>query len=74
MPLKLVMALSEWAYLAKRIPGRLHFGNLQEVSAVLNTDDEIVVYCSGPDCASRLRPTCNWNEPGSRIYGATPVA
>jgi rhodanese-related sulfurtransferase len=51
---KLVMALSEWAYRAKHIPGSLHFGNLQEASAVLNTGDEIVVYCSGPDCVSSI--------------------
>lgn len=51
---KLVMALSEWAYLAKRIPGSLHFGSLQEASAKLNIEDEIVIYCSGPDCVSSI--------------------
>ena len=63
---KLVMALSEWAYRAKRIPGSLHFGSLQEASAVLNRDDEIVVYCSAPDCVSSIAAYMQMERAGFR--------
>ena len=47
---KLVMALAEWAYKAKRIPGSLHFNSGAELLAALGKDDDIVVYCSNVDC------------------------
>jgi rhodanese-related sulfurtransferase len=47
---KLVCALSEWAYQAKHIPGSLHVDNLKQVSEVLDPTDEVVVYCSDPNC------------------------
>lgn len=49
---KLVMALSEFAYRAKRIPGSLHFNTPSEMFAALGKDDDIVVYCSNVDCHS----------------------
>ena len=51
---RLVMALGEWAYQAKRIPGSIHFPTMREALASLNKEDEIVVYCSDEVCiASR---------------------
>jgi len=47
---RLVMALSEWAYLAKHIPGSLHFATFREALQSLNKEDEIVVYCSDENC------------------------
>ena len=47
---RLVMALSEWAYQAKHIPGSLHFATSREALQSLNTEDEIVVYCSYENC------------------------
>jgi rhodanese-related sulfurtransferase len=51
---KLVMALNEWAFRAKRIPGSLHFDTPQAMFAALAKDDDIVVYCSNLDCHASL--------------------
>jgi ArsR family transcriptional regulator len=51
---RLVMALSEWAYRAKHIPGSIHVGTLEDAVQVLDPDDEVVVYCSGPDCIASI--------------------
>lgn len=51
---RLVMALAEWAYQAKRIPGSIHFATMREALEALKKEDEIVVYCSDEICiASR---------------------
>ncbi len=47
---RLVMALAEWAYQAKHIPGSIHFATMKEALQGLNKDDEIVVYCSDENC------------------------
>lgn len=47
---KLVCALSEWAFQAKHIPGSLHIDNPTKAAEFLKTSDEIVVYCSDPNC------------------------
>jgi rhodanese-related sulfurtransferase len=47
---KLVMVLGEWAFRAKRIPGSIHVDNLEKGKEVLSPEEEIVVYCAGPDC------------------------
>jgi rhodanese-related sulfurtransferase len=47
---KLVCALSEWAYRAKHIPGSLHVDNPNKADDLLDKSDEIVVYCSDPNC------------------------
>src|SRR5437763_12710380 len=44
------MALGEWAYHAKHIPGSLHFATMREALHSLNKEDEIVVYCSEASC------------------------
>jgi rhodanese-related sulfurtransferase len=52
---KLVMVLGEWEYRAKRIPGSLRVSTPEEGLQVLDSDDEIVLYDSGPPCpASRI--------------------
>ena len=51
---KLVLALGEWAYNAKHIPGSLKIPVFRKGLEVLDPNDEIVVYCSNVDCpASR---------------------
>ena len=47
---KLVMVLGEWAFRAKRIPGSIHVDSLEKGQEVLSLDEEIIVYCAGPDC------------------------
>ncbi len=44
------MALGEWTYLAKHIPGSFHFATMREALYSLNKEDEIVVYCSDKNC------------------------
>jgi rhodanese-related sulfurtransferase len=52
---KLVMVLGEWEYRAKRIPGSLRVSSPEEGLAVLDPNDETVLYDSGPACpASRM--------------------
>lgn len=51
---KLVMALGDWHYRAKHIPGSLHFLTRQEALAELSQDDEIVVYCSSSACIASV--------------------
>ena len=48
--LRLVMALNEWAFRAKHIPGSEHFNTPEELFGSLRPDDEIVVYCTSVDC------------------------
>jgi 3-mercaptopyruvate sulfurtransferase SseA len=47
---RLVMALGEWAYQAKHIPGSLHFATMRDALHALGKEDEIVVYCSDASC------------------------
>ncbi len=49
---KLVMALSEWAFQAKHIPGSINVTRPEQVVDVLDPEDEIVVYCSNPACTA----------------------
>ncbi len=51
---KLVMALGDWQYRAKHIPGSLHFLTPEEALASLAQDDEIVVYCASYDCSASV--------------------
>jgi hypothetical protein len=44
------MSLNEWAFDAKHIPGSIYFNTPDEMLAGLRKDDDIVVYCSNPDC------------------------
>lgn len=50
---KLVMALSEWHYRAKHIPGSIWFSSQQDPNLkLLNPEDEIVIYCSDVHCVA----------------------
>lgn len=49
-PMRLVMALNEWAFQAKHIPGSEHFNTANETFTALGSDEEIVVYCTSPEC------------------------
>ena len=52
--LKLVMALGEWAYRAKHIPGSLHFNTIEEALEALDPNEDIVVYCSNVTCVASV--------------------
>ena len=52
---KLVMALGGWYFRAVHIPGSISVSSPSEVSEKLDRVDEIIVYCTSPDCpASKL--------------------
>jgi rhodanese-related sulfurtransferase len=51
---RLVMALNEWAFRAKHIPGSEHFNTADELLASLALDDDIVVYCTNVDCHASI--------------------
>jgi rhodanese-related sulfurtransferase len=50
----LVMALNEWAFRAKHIPGSEHFNTDEELFSSLSPEDEVVVYCTSSECHSSL--------------------
>jgi rhodanese-related sulfurtransferase len=47
---KLVMTMSDTAYDWLHIPGSLHFDRISDAVRRLNPDDEVVVYCTNPEC------------------------
>lgn len=47
---RLVMALNDWAFRAKHIPGSEHFDTPDELFSQLSPADEVVVYCTSPEC------------------------
>ncbi len=47
---KLVMVLNEWAFNAKHIPGSVNVTSAEDAAALLEKDDEIVIYCSDSRC------------------------
>lgn len=51
---KLVNALGEWAFNAKHIPGSINISSIQDAKKMLNSDDDIVVYCSNPVCIASI--------------------
>ena len=52
---QLVMALGELAYLAKHIPGTtLHTSTPAALLELLDVDDDIVVYCTNPNCVASI--------------------
>jgi rhodanese-related sulfurtransferase len=51
---KLVNSLRDWEFRREHIPGSIHFDTLDEMLATLRTDDEIVVYCTNPECRASL--------------------
>jgi rhodanese-related sulfurtransferase len=51
---RLVMALNEWAFRAKHIPGSEHFNTPGELYSALSPDDTVVVYCTSDDCHSSV--------------------
>ena len=48
--LRLVMCRPESEFQEKHIPGSIRFETRDEMLAGLQRDDEIVVYCTNPDC------------------------
>jgi rhodanese-related sulfurtransferase len=51
---RLVMALNQWAFDAKHIPGSEHFNTPEELFSSLDEDEEIIVYCTSEECHSSL--------------------
>jgi rhodanese-related sulfurtransferase len=51
---ELVMTLSAFAYETKHIPGSRRFESSEQMLAVLDPDDDIVVYCSAVYCPSSI--------------------
>ena len=52
--LKLVCTLGEWAFQAVRIPGSIHVDTPEKAEALLDRDDQIVVYCTNVNCAASI--------------------
>ena len=51
---KPVMALGDWEFRTKHIPGSLHFKDAGHLLSALRKDDEIVVYCTNPPCLASV--------------------
>jgi ArsR family transcriptional regulator len=52
--IRLVMALNDWAFDRAHIPGSLRLSAVEQGLPAVEPQDEIVVYCSGPDCPISL--------------------
>jgi len=52
---KLAMVMGDFAYRAKHIPGSLNIHSPEEAQEVLSPEEEIVVYCSGPQCVASIQ-------------------
>ena len=51
---RLVMALNEWAFNAKRIPGSERFDTEGELLASIDPSEEVVVYCTNERCHASI--------------------
>jgi rhodanese-related sulfurtransferase len=51
---KLVMALSDWAFQTKHIPGSINVSRPDQVQDNLDLNEEIVVYCANPVCTASV--------------------
>jgi rhodanese-related sulfurtransferase len=51
---KLVNALGEWAFDAKRIPGSINITNRRDARNMLDPDNDIIIYCSNPSCLASI--------------------
>ncbi len=63
---KLVMALGDWQFRAKHIPGSLNIHTAQIALEVLDPDDEIVVYCSSEVCSASKQMYSELEDHGYR--------
>ena len=51
---KLVNALGEWAFEAKRIPGSVNISNMRDAKKMLDPSDDIIIHCSNPLCPASI--------------------
>ena len=51
---KLAMVLGDFAYRAKHIPGSLNIHSPKEAEKILSPEDEIIIYCSSPQCVASI--------------------
>lgn len=51
---KLVFVLGDWAFQAKHIPGSINISNPERSGDLLDSDDDIVVYCSNVTCVASI--------------------
>lgn len=51
---KLVMTLGDWAYRAKHIPHSINVPSPQAGMVLLRPNEEIIVYCAGPECIASI--------------------
>jgi rhodanese-related sulfurtransferase len=50
----LVNSLGAWEFRQKHIPGSIRFDSPAEMLGALKPDDEIVVYCTNPECRASI--------------------
>jgi len=51
---KLAMTLGDFGFKSKHIPGSIQVDSPEKAKDLLSIHDEIVVYCSGPQCAASI--------------------
>jgi rhodanese-related sulfurtransferase len=51
---RLVNCLEAWMFDAKRIPGSIRFDSVKQALSALDPTEEIIVYCSNPDCTASV--------------------
>ena len=65
-PVRLVMALGPHRLAQAHIPGSETFSDIAQALDVLDPDEDIVVYCSGPACQASARAQRLLNARGYR--------
>lgn len=58
-PIRLVMAMGSGRFHAARIPGSETFDSVEDATAALQPDEDIVVYCTGGHASIQA---CRWLE------------
>lgn len=53
--LRLVMTLPMWEFEEMHIPASLHFDTSEAMLGALKPNDEVVVYCTNPECLASQR-------------------
>ena len=51
---KLVMTFHDWAFKAKHIPGSINITSKEEAQGLINSSDEVVVYCVNANCLASV--------------------
>ena len=66
---KLINSLDRTQYDRVRIPGSLHFDDIDEAARQIGSDEEVILYCSNPLCPASVQAYRALEQRGyTRLY------